>query len=535
MKIHIVKKGDTLYELSKKYNVPLQTLIDANPQFSDPNVLTIGQKVKIPAEATQVPSNNENIIHKHVVNQGDSLWKLSKAWGVTLKDMIEANPQLKNPNALLVGEVVNIPNTGSSSNENYDKNIHGNKTYTGPKENTAPKEEMTAPNVALPKQLPEIPNLAPLPNVMPNMVMPNLVMPNLPPMPNMVMPENIKPNMVMPENIGPNMMMPENVKPNMEIPENISPNMMMPAVEAPYGCGEPWQHENSQHPYVSYPVPAQVAGTISSMQYEKTTYYPGIVENSHYENCQPNLSWVSPYAHEGHHGENQQYPVQYEPNQQFPVHYEPNQQYPVQYEPNQQYPVQYEPNQQYPVQYEPNQQYPVQYEPNQQFPVSYEPLNTGAYSYNPCGCSQPAATYYAGADPMYSYPHNMYAPQQHVLSENGWYPSSMQGSNEQPNVLFQSVNENGHLHWERYNPLTEQQSYVEQNTAGDISVNAVSVANRDPKPEPIMASNDISEKEIKTLSNNKEKANSTRSRTSANKKDRKKSSGSKRHNPWIKN
>lgn len=113
---------------------------------------------------------------------------MSKAWGVTLKDMIDANPQLKNPNALLVGEVVNIPKVGGVTAESVDgnanaKTIPGNKTYTGPKEElTAPieenvepeeaekpnKEELTAPmeenkeeNNAqvLPQQLPELPNI----------------------------------------------------------------------------------------------------------------------------------------------------------------------------------------------------------------------------------------------------------------------------------------------------------------------------------------------------------------------------------------
>lgn len=112
MKIHIVKEGESLYELSQKYNVPLAKLIDANPQLVDPNKLDVGAKIKVPTEPVPVPGGSQPIIHKHTVKQGDTLWKLSKAWGVTLKEMIDANPQLKNPNALLVGEVVNIPSSG---------------------------------------------------------------------------------------------------------------------------------------------------------------------------------------------------------------------------------------------------------------------------------------------------------------------------------------------------------------------------------------------------------------------------------------
>lgn len=102
------KKGDTLYALSQKYGVTLQKIIEANPQISNPEVLAIGDKVKIPAAPMLVPENNE-LYYKHTVKQGDTLWKLSKAWGITLKEIIDANPHLKNPNALILSEVVNIP------------------------------------------------------------------------------------------------------------------------------------------------------------------------------------------------------------------------------------------------------------------------------------------------------------------------------------------------------------------------------------------------------------------------------------------
>ncbi|CAH0119109.1 LysM peptidoglycan-binding domain-containing protein [Paenibacillus sp. CECT 9249] len=130
MKIHIVKKGDTLYELSKKYNVSLEKIIEANPDIANPDQLNVGMKVKIPTVAKPVLPDYETM-HKHTVSQGDTLWKLSKAWGVPLQDMIKANPQLKNPNALLVGEVVNIPKVGHVVMPDDDKS--GWKKPTGPK------------------------------------------------------------------------------------------------------------------------------------------------------------------------------------------------------------------------------------------------------------------------------------------------------------------------------------------------------------------------------------------------------------------
>ncbi|MGP0587441.1 LysM peptidoglycan-binding domain-containing protein, partial [Paenibacillus timonensis] len=172
MKIHIVKKGDTLFELSKKYNVPLEKLIEANPQFANPDQLNVGDKVKIPAVA--VPIGGESgTIYKHVVKQGDTLWKLSKAWGLPLQTLIAANPQLSDPNQLKVGDVVNIP-TGSGSPAGGAANPPGPNMGLSPaqtgKKNTAPiagagtkaptgvKPEMTAPKP--PKM--EVPKVQPI-------------------------------------------------------------------------------------------------------------------------------------------------------------------------------------------------------------------------------------------------------------------------------------------------------------------------------------------------------------------------------------
>jgi len=105
VKLHVVKEGETLWGIAQKYGVSLDELIKANPQIQNPDVIHPGMKVKIPASAEPKPE----LIHQHKVKQGDTLWKLAKAWGIPLSTLIKANPHLKNPNALLTGEIVNIP------------------------------------------------------------------------------------------------------------------------------------------------------------------------------------------------------------------------------------------------------------------------------------------------------------------------------------------------------------------------------------------------------------------------------------------
>ncbi|WP_404453664.1 SafA/ExsA family spore coat assembly protein [Oceanobacillus kapialis] len=54
MKIHIVQKGDTLWELSKKYGVDFEELKQMNSQLSSPDMIMPGMKIKIPSSSKAV-------------------------------------------------------------------------------------------------------------------------------------------------------------------------------------------------------------------------------------------------------------------------------------------------------------------------------------------------------------------------------------------------------------------------------------------------------------------------------------------------
>ncbi len=51
MKIHIVQKGDTLWNLAKKYGVPFEEIKKMNSQLSNPDMIMPGMKIKIPGTA----------------------------------------------------------------------------------------------------------------------------------------------------------------------------------------------------------------------------------------------------------------------------------------------------------------------------------------------------------------------------------------------------------------------------------------------------------------------------------------------------
>lgn len=64
MKIHIVQKGDTLWNLAQKYGVDFEELLEANSHLANPDLIMPGMKVKIPTIA--VPAKKEAVKGKTV-------------------------------------------------------------------------------------------------------------------------------------------------------------------------------------------------------------------------------------------------------------------------------------------------------------------------------------------------------------------------------------------------------------------------------------------------------------------------------------
>ena len=119
---YIVKSGDSLWSISKKYGISVDELKTENNLKS--NTLSIGQYLKIPTI-----SNNEEGIEYYVVKSGDTLWSIARNNNTTV-DNIKTLNNLKN-NTLTVGQRLIIRNTTSStpSSGNYYTVVKGDSLY----------------------------------------------------------------------------------------------------------------------------------------------------------------------------------------------------------------------------------------------------------------------------------------------------------------------------------------------------------------------------------------------------------------------
>jgi len=91
----IVEKGDTVYSLSKKHNIVLRDLVDAN-NLNAPFAISVGQRLKIP---------NTRI---HVVAASETLYSISRRYSVDLNSLAMEN-KIAPPYALSIGQKLRLP------------------------------------------------------------------------------------------------------------------------------------------------------------------------------------------------------------------------------------------------------------------------------------------------------------------------------------------------------------------------------------------------------------------------------------------
>ena len=60
---------------------------------------------------------------RHRVVKGDTMWKLSRAYGVSLQSVIDANPQVENPDLIYPDEILNIPEDDEDSLSEYELEV----------------------------------------------------------------------------------------------------------------------------------------------------------------------------------------------------------------------------------------------------------------------------------------------------------------------------------------------------------------------------------------------------------------------------
>ena len=100
-KIHIVQVGDTITSISNFYSIKKDFLIKLN-NLKDENYIFVGQNLKVSDPSQESKNNNDENKNFHIVQKGESLTEISTKYRLNFQSLIEIN-NIKNPDSLKVG------------------------------------------------------------------------------------------------------------------------------------------------------------------------------------------------------------------------------------------------------------------------------------------------------------------------------------------------------------------------------------------------------------------------------------------------
>ena len=97
--IYTVKKGNTLSQIAINYNTTVEKIVSLN-NITNPNLIYIGQNIKIPIVRY---SGNTT----YTIKRGDTLYSISRRYNTTVANLVRIN-RIKNPNLIYAGNVIKI-------------------------------------------------------------------------------------------------------------------------------------------------------------------------------------------------------------------------------------------------------------------------------------------------------------------------------------------------------------------------------------------------------------------------------------------
>lgn len=107
---YVIKSKETLYQLSQRFNVSIEQILELNPGISPTNIKT-GETILIPAtenQETRQEIEPHTVFIAEKVERGDSFESISSEYNITEQTLKQANPQFKK---LKKGKYISIPIT----------------------------------------------------------------------------------------------------------------------------------------------------------------------------------------------------------------------------------------------------------------------------------------------------------------------------------------------------------------------------------------------------------------------------------------
>ena len=148
---YTVQKSEGLYRISKNFNVSQEELVRLNPTLQTEG-LKFGQVILVPVKEEQPATTADSSYVKHVIEPKETLYAISKRYGVSVAELQAANPEVSKN--MPIGATLLIPARAAEG-----ATLPVPQTQAEAPKMDAPQPQAEAPKVETPKAEAEAPTI----------------------------------------------------------------------------------------------------------------------------------------------------------------------------------------------------------------------------------------------------------------------------------------------------------------------------------------------------------------------------------------
>lgn len=112
---YTVVKGDYLTKIAQACALSYDALLKANPEIKNPNIVYVGQVIRIKAGVglPNVPGVPTTGTLEYIVVRGDTLFKIAVRIGTTTAELLRLNPEIKDASKIFTGQKIRVPSNST--------------------------------------------------------------------------------------------------------------------------------------------------------------------------------------------------------------------------------------------------------------------------------------------------------------------------------------------------------------------------------------------------------------------------------------
>jgi LysM repeat protein len=106
---YVVQRGDTMSRIAARFGLSLRSLVAANPELPNPHEILPGQVINLAARRGGSTPPTGITTFTYVVQSGDTMTVIATKFRLPLSGLVAANPQISDPDRIFRGQLVLVP------------------------------------------------------------------------------------------------------------------------------------------------------------------------------------------------------------------------------------------------------------------------------------------------------------------------------------------------------------------------------------------------------------------------------------------